>query len=91
MKTVKLKNHKSAQATIIINEDTIELYSYNTMVIKATKSEGNNYQLLTTGLYSATTRRHISWFISEYFNTIDYYVIKEGYLNDKIVIAKLTK
>jgi len=51
----------------------IRLYSYNTLVCAVDK-EG---YLSCSGLYSATTRRHISDFCRKYTN-ISYYDIKES-------------
>lgn len=92
MKYVKLEGHKYAKANVGIYESgNIELQSYSTIVIIAIKLDDGKYQLRCTGLYSNTTRKHISWFISEYFGNIDYYVIKDAYENKLDVITDLTK
>lgn len=53
----------------------IQLWSYTTMVIDYDNSTGI---LKCTGLYSMTTRRHISAFIREYFPHLSYYDIKKA-------------
>lgn len=89
---VKLKRHESANAKVIIhyNKD-IELISYNTSVIMASKIDNTAYSLNCSGLYSATTRRHISWFINEYFNHINYYTIKDSVINGNVTLTYITK
>lgn len=53
---------------------------------------GIPYILQCTGLYSATTRRQISWFLAEYFSHIEYKFIKgiAGETGD-VVMADLTR
>ena len=58
----KFNDHKYAQAEIIEYADgTRELISYVTPVIRI----DNEGWLKVNGLYSATTRRHIGWFMRE--------------------------
>lgn len=73
-----LKNHEHASAYVrIYNDGTIELISYTTLVCRIS-SEG----LLTcTGTYSATTRKHIGWFMREYLNS-NYHVAKKCYIEN---------
>ena len=58
----KFKDHPNAQAWIIENEDGYKaLQSYQTIVAEV-DTEG---WLHINGLYSMTTRKHISWFLRE--------------------------
>ena len=60
--TRKFKDHPNAQAYVIENEDGYKaLQSYQTIV--ATVDEEG--WLHINGLYSATTRKHIGWFMRE--------------------------
>lgn len=74
-KYIKFKDHPAAQATIVIKDSgIINLVSYTTTV--ATIDAGG--WLHINGLYSATTRRHISWFVRDFANT-DYHTAKTIY------------
>lgn len=56
----KIKGHESAQARInVCDNGAKELISYNTRVLKLS-ADG---WLQVYGLYSVTTRKHISWFM----------------------------
>ena len=57
-----------------IDEDLIVLQSYETDVIII-----RDGWLECTGLYSSTTRRHISAFMSEYGNGFNYFDVKKAY------------
>lgn len=79
----KLKNHKSAQSSIFENDKEIILYSYTTKVIIINKVKNT---LDVTGLYSNTTRRHISWFMDELFgDRWNYYDVKNAYENNTTI------
>ena len=71
----KLAKMPYAQAHIEIDsENNISLWSYRTLVATI-----NNEGWLTVyGLYSNTTRRHISAFMAEYTD-FDYYMAKKAY------------
>ena len=71
--TKKLINHPYAQCEIIITPGYVACKSYNTIV--ATIQGG---WLVINGLYSATTRRHISAFVREYAN-LSYQTAKRLY------------
>lgn len=59
MISTKFTNHKNAQATInYYDNGRITLQSYT-----ATVAEIENDWLTIHGLYSATTRKHLSWFM----------------------------
>ena len=58
---VNLRDHASAQCHVRIQGDTVEFWSYYTMVIRLTPDT-----VECTGLYSATTRKQIGWFLKEY-------------------------
>jgi hypothetical protein len=76
MKTVKLKNHESAQARVTIDDEgNIDLVSYCTTVIIA-RNHGNVYRIECTGTYSRTTAKHIGWFLRDYFPALNYYDMK---------------
>ena len=69
-----LNNHKYAQCGVKNYDNKIVLQSYATDVIYI---DLLNRKIMCTGLYSATTRKHISWFLSEYFPTIPYQTIRD--------------
>ena len=73
MKTV-LTAMPYAQATVYRNPNRITLVSYKTTV-----AEIIGGVLIVYGLYSMTTRRHISAFVREYANT-DYAIAKDCYI-----------
>ena len=60
------------QAYVVYTNEGIELWSYSTRVI----TYKNTGILKCSGLYSATTRRHISAFMKEYFPNYSYYAVK---------------
>lgn len=73
--TCKLQNHASASASVqICNDGSVLLISYTTMVCKV----DSNGWLHVYGLYSATTRKHIGWFLRERYQ-IDYSVARDAY------------
>jgi len=72
MKTV-LTAMPYAQATVYRNPNRITLVSYKTTV-----AEIIGGVLQVYGLYSMTTRKHISAFVREYANT-DYAIAKDCY------------
>lgn len=72
----KLSAMPYAQAHIEIdNSGNISLFSYTTKVAEI-DSEGF---VSCFGLYSMTTRKHISAFIKEYAQPLSYYDIKQAY------------
>lgn len=68
MTTRKLKNHEYAQAHVEIENDDdsiiYRLVSYSTHVATVTETVAGWF-LDCRGLYSMTTRRHISWFLDD--------------------------
>lgn len=71
----KLRYMPYAQAHVEIDdEDNVYLFSYNTLVCEIT----HDNILSCFGLYSATTRKHISAFMREYTG-FDYYMAKSAY------------
>ena len=62
-----------AQAKVVRTTNSISLISYETLV-----AEIQGAELVVYGLYSMTTRRHISAFVREYCDT-DYATAKECY------------
>ena len=67
-KSFKLLNHEYCNAHVEIhfdennNASKIELWSYNTRVCGAYKTANDGWTVFCTGTYSQTTRRQISWF-----------------------------
>ena len=74
MNTFKLKSRPYAQCEVIYTEDGILLKSYQTIVL----SLSCDGWLEVYGLYSMTTRKHISAFMREYTD-FNYYTAKECY------------
>lgn len=73
--TTKLTAMPTAQARITISDTHITLISYETPTVIIDRAAST---LTVTGLYSATTRKHISAFMREYLRGIaDYYTAKE--------------
>lgn len=72
----KLTKMPYANAHIEIDENgNIYLYSYVTLVAELT-ADG---WLTVFGLYSMTTRKHISAFCKEYCGVVDYHYAKSAY------------
>lgn len=88
MTTRKLKFMPYAQARVSITSDgSIFLISYTTTVIHVDPSGW----LVCTGLYSATTRKHISAFLREYFPDITFYMVKAIAGGDEILNVHTTE
>jgi threonine aldolase len=85
MKNITIKKLSAmpyAQAHIEIHEDgAVSLFSYVTLVAHIT-ADG---WLTVYGLYSATTRKHISAFMREYAHPCDYYTAKAIYNDNKMI------
>jgi threonine aldolase len=85
MKNITIKKLSAmpyAQAHVEIHEDgSISLFSYVTLVAHIT-ADG---WLTIYGLYSATTRKHISAFMREYARPCDYYTAKAIYNDCKMI------
>lgn len=62
----KLNSMPYAQAHIEIIDDTHYLFSYTTLVASVRYDDENEKWIRCYGLYSATTRRHISAFAKEH-------------------------
>ena len=76
---MKLKNHPYAQCSVRVYDDgSIIFTSYNTDVIYIDEDGW----LYVTGLYSATTRKQIGYFLKEYLPAFSYQDIKDLYFND---------
>lgn len=80
MKTIKkLSAHPSAQAAVFCDDNGSKtLFSYQTLVAEI-DCEG---WLTIRGLYSMTTRKHISAFVKEYAD-MDYQIAKALYENNE--------
>lgn len=83
----RIIGHKYAQAWVKVDnyegDRILELYSYRTRVITYNVKTGI---MVITGLYSATTRRHIGWFVNLVTDNIDYYQVKHAYEKNKGVL-----
>ena len=79
---MKLKNHPYAQCSVRVDLDgSVVFTSYNTDVIYIDK-EG---WLYVTGLYSATTRKQIGYFLHEYLPELTYQEINNLYYNNRVL------
>lgn len=80
MITKNLRDHASAQCCVRLYENgDICLQSYRTDIIYYDHAQ---QVLYCTGTYSQTTRKHISWFLREYFPGISYQTMRDAYLQD---------
>ena len=79
---MKLKNHPYAQCSVSVrNDGAVFFTSYNTVVIDIDKDGW----LHVSGLYSATTRKQIGYFLKEYVPQLDYYDIKRLYYSKLMI------
>lgn len=79
MITKKLRDHASAQCCVRHYENgDLCLQSYLTDIIYY---DHKQQVLYCTGTYSQTTRKHISWFLREYFPSISYQTMRDAYEN----------
>ena len=75
---MKLKNHPYAQCSVrVLFDGSVVFTSYNTNIIYIDKDK----QLSVSGLYSATTRKQIGYFLKEYVPALTYQDIKSLYYN----------
>ena len=73
-----LRGHEHANAKVVFTDDgVLKLYSYDTEIISVDTDSTGNRQVTCTGLYSMTTRKHISWFLREYFPDITYNQVRD--------------
>ena len=78
----KLSAMPYAQAHVEITADgEINLFSYETLVVSVDR-DGWVY---CSGLYSMTTRKHISAFAKEYCQPLDFHTIKKVYNDDMVI------
>ena len=79
---MKLKNHPYAQCSVReLIDGSVVFTSYNTDVIYIDKDGW----LFVSGLYSATTRKQIGYFLKEYAPFLNYYDIKSLYCNKSLL------
>ena len=79
---MKLKNHPYAQCSVhVFLDGSVVFTSYKTDVIYIDKDGW----LYVSGLYSATTRKQIGWFLKEYVPELSYYDIKSLYYNKRVL------
>ena len=70
---MKLKEHPYANCSVrVLNDGSVVFTSYNTDVIYIDKYGW----LYVSGLYSATTRKQIGYFLKEYVPQLNYYDIE---------------
>lgn len=72
---MKLKNHPYAQCSVRVSNGWTILTSYETDVIII---DGLGW-LDITGLYSATTRKHIGYFLKEFVSGLSFQAAKKLY------------
>ena len=80
--TIKLTAMPYAQATVTIF-DNPDLHAKLTSYATDVAYLHNNGDVIVTGLYSQTTRKHISAFAREYCRC-DYYTLKKCYTDNLI-------
>lgn len=79
---MKLKNHPYAQCSVReLLDGSVVFTSYNTDVIYIDKDGW----LYVSGLYSATTRKQIGYFLNEYVPALTYQDIKSLYYNKRLL------
>ena len=79
---MKLKNHPYAQCSVrVLLDGSVVFTSYNTDVIYI-DIDG---WLYVSGLYSATTRKQIGYFLKEYVPALSYQDIKSLYYNNRVL------
>ena len=79
---MKLKNHPYAQCSVrVLLDGSVVFTSYNTDVIYIDKDGW----LYVSGLYSATTRKQIGYFLKEYVPCLSFQDIKYLYYNRRVL------
>ena len=77
---MKLKNHPYSNCSVRkLIDGSVVFTSYSTLVIYINKDGW----LYVTGLYSATTRKQIGYFLEEYVPALSYQDIKSLYYNNR--------
>lgn len=84
----RIPGHESANAKIVVARRTVggesyvtavRLVSYYSDVMGIELKDGGIYELYVSGLYSMTTRKHISWFCRIVSGVLKYQDIKSYY------------
>ena len=84
----KIKGHESAACRVRKYKDgSLDLISYNTLVVRATKIPAG-YKIECSGTYSATTRKHIGYFLKIYFPMLRYNDITAIADSDEFIIVE---
>ena len=79
---MKLKNHPYSNCSVrVLLDGSIVFTSYKTDVIYIDKDGW----LYVSGLYSATTRKQIGYFLKEYVPVLSYQDIKSLYYNNRVI------
>ena len=82
LKFMKLKNHPYEQCSVReLIDGSVVFTSYNTDVIYIDKDGW----LSVSGLYSATTKKQIGYFLKEYVPQLNYYDIKCAYYSNHMI------
>lgn len=85
-KSYRIPGHESANARILVERryaggesyvTAVSLISYYTDVMGIQLKDGGIYELYVNGLYSMTTRKHISWFCNIASGVLTYQGIKK--------------
>lgn len=93
-KYFRIPGHESANAKIAVERCVIDgeeqyitavrLISYSTDIMGIKLVKGGLYELYINGLFSMTTRKHISWFCRIHHGPLSYYAIKM-YIEDGLL------
>ena len=79
---MKLKNHPYAQCSVrVLLDGSIVFTSYKTDVIYIDKAGW----LYVSGLYSATTKKQIGYFLKEYVPFLSFQDIKRLYYSNRVL------
>ena len=79
---MKLKNHPYSNCSVrVLLDGSVVFTSYNTDVIYIDKDGW----FCVSGLYSATTRKQIGYFLKEYVPALTYQDIKSLYYNSRVL------
>lgn len=85
-----LKKHPMAQCHVKVESDLIRLFSYSTAVVYCAKArtEEDVWVIRCDNTYSASTRKHIGWFLEEYFPQLTYSQIKKIAEDKSYILVK---
>ena len=90
MEKQRLKKIPYGQALVITEYDEqgiiqrrkLKSYDTDVIIVDYCRNENDAYCIMRiTGLYSNTTKKHISAFIKEFYSQYDYKMIKSAFMN----------